>query len=181
VQKQVPDMPPAACSTQVSDQFVEASLFRLAMRQMASAVTIVTSGSGPCRRGLTATAVCSLSADPPSLLVCINKQTECHETIRRNGHFCVNALGADDQGLAGRFAGRDGSHGLARFAAGSWAELVTGAPVLQEAIAVFDCKLLNACDGGTHSIFVGGILAARVNTSQPILIYHSGSFVSLPQ
>src|SRR5690349_10286801 len=124
-------MPSSAYPSRAA-QFVEPSLFRLAMRQLASAVTIVTSGSGPCRRGLTATAVCSLSADPPSLLVCINKQTECHEIIRQNGHFCVNALGADDEGLAGRFAGRDGSHGLSRFSAGSWTELVTGAPVLQE-------------------------------------------------
>ena len=164
----------------LSARFVETAKFRLAMRQMASAVTIVTSGAGPSRRGITATAVCSLSAEPPSLLACINKETQCHELILRCGYFCVNVVGGDNEALANRFAGRDGSHGLARFSAGSWVTLATGAPVLEDATAAFDCKLLDSCDGGTHSIFIGGILETRINVAQPVLMYRSGSFVALP-
>lgn len=166
----------AACKPKISESFVDPAEFRAAMREMAAGVTIVTSGVGVHRRGLTATAVCSLSADPPALLVCVNRDAECHRAILDHGMFCVNVLGASSEALAGRFAGRDGIRGVERFAAGSWGTMATGAPVLQDAVAAFDCSLRESMDGGTHSIFIGQVEAITIGSSQAALIYRAGLF-----
>ena len=83
--------------------------FRAAMRQLAATVCVVTAGTGDGRRGLTATAVCSLSITPPSMLVCVNRQGAAHRAITENGCFCVNILGADQLDVAHRFAGQTGA------------------------------------------------------------------------
>jgi flavin reductase (DIM6/NTAB) family NADH-FMN oxidoreductase RutF len=166
----------AAVRPKTEDCFVEPAAFRAAMRELAAGVTIVTSGEGVNRRGLTATAVCSLSADPPTLLACINRDAECHRAILDHGMFCVNVLGAGGEGLAARFAGRDGVRGVDRFLRGSWSALATGAPVLEDAVASFDCSLREVLDGGTHSIVIGQVEALAVGASQPALVYRAGLF-----
>ncbi len=155
-----------------------ASDFRAAMRQLASGVTIVTSGSGPRRRGITATAVCSLSATPPALIVCMNKNSDCHQTVLSCGWFGVNVLAAEHEPLAQRFAGRGQVRGAARFLEGEWTELSSGAPVLRGAVATFDCVLHESLDGGTHSILVGQVIAARADSDRPALLYRSGAFLA---
>lgn len=153
--------------------------FRAAMREMAGAVSIIAAGCGSRRRGMTATAVCSLSAQPPTLLVCINKDTECHKAIVEHGAFSVNVLGANAEGLANRFAGREGTRGLERFAAGRWSALATGAPVLEDAVAVFDCTLRQSFDGGTHSVFIGDVSAVSTQGGQAALVYRAGRFAAV--
>jgi len=153
--------------------------FRAAMREMAGAVSIIAAGCGSHRRGMTATAVCSLSAQPPALLVCVNKDTECHKAILEHGAFSVNVLGADAEPLANRFAGRDGSRGLERFAAGRWGALSTGAPVLHDAVSVFDCTLRQSFDGGTHSVFIGDVASVATQAGQAALVYRGGRFATV--
>lgn len=166
----------AAARRKTRDSFVEPAAFRSAMRELAAGVTIVTSGVGLHRRGLTATAVCSLSVEPPTLLACINREAECHRVILEHGMFCVNVLGAASEALAARFAGRDGVRGAERFLHGDWGTLTTGAPVLGNAVAAFDCSLLEVLDGGTHSICIGRVEAVAVGASQPALVYRAGLF-----
>jgi len=155
---------------------VDADAFRAAMRELAAGVTIVTAGTADGRRGLTATAVCSVSADPPTLLACINRATDGHAAIAAAGHFCVNVVAAEHRDLAERFAGRDGSHGVERFERGDWDRLVTGAPVLADAVAAFDCRVVEAMSWGTHTIFIGRVAATRIAPARAGLVYRAGAF-----
>lgn len=152
--------------------------FRVAMRELAAGVTIITAGREHGRRGLTATAVCSVSADPPTLLVCINRSAEGHAAITESGSFCVNVIAVEHQRLAERFAGRDGARGAERFEHGEWRALATGAPVLADAIAAFDCKLVQAIDAGTHTVFIGAVTATTVSPQRAALLYRAGSFAA---
>ncbi len=146
------------------------------MRNVPSAVSIVTTGRRPGRHGLTLTAGCSLSTEPSSVLVCVNKSAGAHDTISGSLAFCWNILAAEHSDLALRFSGQDGSKGDMRFADGLWQELATGAPSLIEAICSFDCRVVEAHDAGSHTIFVGEVLAQTTNVDREPLVYLRGSF-----
>ena len=110
------------------------------MRHLAAHVCLITTvGSNGTRSGLTATAVCSVSPDPPTLLCCVNRQIAPFAAIRESGVFAVNVLGVEDRELAERFAGV--IQGEARFETGVWTTQITGAPLLESALATFDCRL----------------------------------------
>src|SRR5258706_320262 len=109
---------------------VGAAAFRDAMCRLGAAVHVVTTAGPGGKTGFTATAVCSVSDAPPTLLVCLNRRSQGGPILRENKVFCVNTLGADGQALADVFAGRTGAVNTQRFAAGSWATLKTGAPGL---------------------------------------------------
>ncbi|MFA5597202.1 MAG: flavin reductase family protein [Pusillimonas sp.] len=134
--------------------------FRQGMRRLAAAVCVIaTENNAGLRAGLTATAVCSVSASPPTLLVCVNRQNSSCEAIRDAGRFSVNALEQNDRSIAEQFASPvDAGQ---KFAHGTWGTLQTGAPVLQSAIVGFDCIVQNAVDVGTHTIFFGQIAGLR--------------------
>jgi flavin reductase (DIM6/NTAB) family NADH-FMN oxidoreductase RutF len=158
---------------------VEASDFKSAMRCLTGGVVIITAGIRHRRRGLTATAVCSLSAEPPSLVVCINRSAEAHEIIRQTGRFAVSILEEKHVALADRFAGRDGSKGESRFGVGDWNDRETGAPVLADAVAWFDCKVINAVEVPTHTLFIGLVVASSASDAKNPLIYLKGAFGTL--
>ena len=160
----------------VSERTIEPASFKAGMRHLAGGVCIVTSSSPDGRRaGMTATAVCAVSAEPPTLLVCVNRDTRSHDAIRGAGVFAVNVLDVLDQGLAHRFAGTVA--GDARFDGACWTQLVTGAPVLESALASFDCRIAQAVDVGTHRIVLGTVQALRLapGTGKPLL-YANGSY-----
>jgi flavin reductase (NADH)/flavin reductase len=140
---------------------MDPAAYKSAMRQLAGGVCIITSlGPEGQRAGLTATAVCSVSADPPTLLVCVNRDTRSHDVMREAGVFAVNVLDVLDQALAHRFAGtvaRD-----ARFDGACWTRLSTGAPVLESALASFDCRIAQVVDVGTHRVVLGAVQAVRL-------------------
>lgn len=138
------------------------SLFRDAMGRFSAAVTVITAGAPGNRLGLTATAVCSLSDDPPSLVACVNKQAAAHALILDSGCFGVALLGAEHATVAERFAGRFGTRGEARFEGLNWITGATGAPLLGDALAAYDCRLHQAVDGFTHTIFIGLIELIRL-------------------
>jgi flavin reductase (DIM6/NTAB) family NADH-FMN oxidoreductase RutF len=158
---------------------VGAEDFRRGMRRLAAGVTIVASAHGGERSGLTATAVTSLTAEPPQLLVCVNRSTATHEQIRKGEALCVNALALEHRALAERFAGIGGIHGPERFEAGSWTTLATGAPVLADALAAFDCVVVDAVDVATHTIFICRVVAVRAREDGVPLAWESGGFASV--
>jgi flavin reductase (NADH)/flavin reductase len=147
------------------------------MRRLAAAVCLITSvRPGGDRLGLTATAVCSVTADPPTLLCCINRGSGSHAAIREAGVFAVNVLALEDRSLADRFASAKVDWD-ARFDAGLWMRMKTGSPVLESALAAFDCRVAQAVDVGTHGILFGEIQAIRVRESQArSLLYAHGNY-----
>lgn len=158
--------------------------FRAAMRLLAATVNILTAGEGPARRGLTATAVCSMSVAPPSMLACVNRFGEAHKAITRTGSFCVNILADDQREVALRFAGQTApgtTPGTDRFAPYAWSRLSTGAPALDGAIVNLDCALASVTETESHSIFIGTVKAVRFGASTSPLLYCNRNFFSLSQ
>jgi flavin reductase (DIM6/NTAB) family NADH-FMN oxidoreductase RutF len=150
--------------------------FKRAMRHLAGGVTIIATEHQGVRTGLAATSVCSVSADPPTVLICINSTASAHDPIRESGRFSVNLLASDHDRIARGFSGQDGVRREDRFSLGSWAPLVTGAPVLENALASFDCRVVEVVKMSTHSVFFGAVagIASR-DVSKP-LIYAHGTF-----
>lgn len=156
---------------------MNAEVFKQAMRHCAGAVALVTVGRENGRRtGLTVTAVCSVSDDPPSLLVCVNRNASAHPRIREEGCFVVNFLGEEHGALALTFSGQKGIAGDARFSLGDWAARPCGAPVLADAIVAFDCQLREEFETKTHSIFIGSVRDVFVRTDASPLVYVRGGF-----
>ena len=154
--------------------------FRSAMRQVAGAVTVVTTrGQNGEPRGVTATAVCSLTVEPPSVIACINRETWVGKFAPESGNFCVNVLTRKQQPVAETFAGRTELTGADRFQVGDWADADTGAPVLEGAIASFDCDLEQAVDFATHVILIGRVRkTVSDNRDAEPLVYVGGGFTT---
>lgn len=152
--------------------------FRAAMRLLAATVNIITAGDGPDRRGLTATAVCSMSVTPPSMLVCVNRFGEAHRAITAARSFCVNILADDQREVALRFAGQIAPD-TDRFAPYRWSRLATGAPALDGAMVNLDCALASATETDSHSVFIGTVKAVRFGTSTSPLLHYNRDFFSL--
>lgn len=156
----------------------EAEHFKLGMRRLASGVSIVTTSADGEPHGMAATSVCSVSADPPALLVCVNRNATCHDVIRRTGFFCVNLLRDGDDELARRFstpAGRE-----RRFLDRDWQSLSTGAPALIGALASFDAEVIEAVEAQTHTVFIGRVKATALWQEDIVpLVYLNGQFDSL--
>ncbi|MFW7344798.1 MAG: flavin reductase family protein [Pigmentiphaga sp.] len=151
-----------------------ADSFKAAMRRVPSAVAIVGAAHQGERRGLIATAVCSVSAEPPQLLVCVNKRVRAHDHIRLAGHFGVSYLSQDQGDIAQAFAAPAGAP-EDRFRTGDWTSGSTGAPLLRQALAAFECRVAQAIDCGTHTIYIGEIVALAQKDDLSLL-YKSGLF-----
>jgi flavin reductase (DIM6/NTAB) family NADH-FMN oxidoreductase RutF len=146
------------------------------MRQLAAGVTLITTVHDGQRAGLTATAVCSVSAEPPQLLTCVNRRSETHRVIDRSGVFAVNVLASDQQHLAQIFAGATDIYGERRFEQAPWIELATGAPVLASCLASFDCRVVESVVAATHSIFIGSVEAMMLEPDLDPLVYVEGDY-----
>jgi flavin reductase (DIM6/NTAB) family NADH-FMN oxidoreductase RutF len=152
--------------------------FKRGMRHLAASVTLITTRHRDLRGGLTATAVCSVSAEPPQLLVCVNKSASAHDPIGEAGFFCVNILSPGHRKIAERFAGMDGVEGDDRFRdMGDWTTLTTGAPVLRGCPVSFDCRLVTRLSAGTHTIYIGEIVDLCLDATATPLLYADGTFV----
>jgi flavin reductase (DIM6/NTAB) family NADH-FMN oxidoreductase RutF len=157
---------------------IDATAFKKGMRHLAASVTLITTRHRDLRGGLTATAVCSVSAEPPQLLVCVNKSASAHDPIGHAGFFCVNILSPQHRKIAERFAGMDGVEGDERFRdMGEWTTLSTGAPVLLGCPVSFDCKLVAELSAGTHTVYIGQIIDLALDPAAHPLLYADGAFV----
>jgi flavin reductase len=154
---------------------IDPGLFKSGMRRLASGVSLVTTVLDGQPHGMVATSVCSVSAEPPSLLVCVNRSSKSHDPIRDAGIFCINLLGAEDDEIARRFSAPE--HRETRFAEREWASLVTGAPALADALASFDCRTAHTVPADTHTIFIAHVVAARVGQlGKGALVYLDGQY-----
>lgn len=155
---------------------------RYGMRHFAVGVTIISASDGEMRAGLTATAVCSVTADPPRLVVFVNKNVVANQVILDSGALCVNVMAGEQEEVAKAFAGMiEGVQGNARFEYGQWRELVTGAPALDGCLANFDCRVVKVFDESTHHAFLCEVLATRERNDGEALIYLNGGFRRIPQ
>jgi len=149
-----------------------------AMSLQASSVSIITTMTEDERFGLTATAVTSVTAEPPRLLVCVNKSGITHQKIIEAGRFCVNIVSDEQDGIAKAFAGM-GDTSIDRFNHGAWGVLKTGSPVLKEAVASFDCMLCDVSDQSTHSVLFGDVHAVSCHGRAEALLYGGRRFRQL--
>jgi len=156
---------------------VDAEQFKTGMRTLAGAVNIITSMHASHRYGMTATAVCSASAEPPTVLVCINKLAATHNAVAKSRVFCVNVLRAEDWELSTAFSG--GASGDTRFKTRDWARLATGSPVLIDALVSFDCRVAKTLAHGTHSIFLGQVEQILIGKKGKPLLYSEGQYAKL--
>ncbi|MBI3452272.1 MAG: flavin reductase [Rhodospirillales bacterium] len=166
-------------STAPIPALVPAEAFKDGMRRLAAGVTIITTQHDGELGGLTATAVCSLSAEPPQLLVCVNRTAAAHNIIDRGERLCVNVLARGHRKLAARFAGQNGIFGPERFRAGRWTSLTTGAPALTDALVSFDCTVSEKLHASTHTIFIGRVVDVRMQGNGKPLLYASGEYASI--
>ncbi|GAB3440623.1 flavin reductase family protein [Insolitispirillum peregrinum] len=161
---------------------VSAQDHKYGMRHFAVGVSIITTRDGDQRTGLTATAVCSVTAEPPRLVVFVNKAVAADQGILSSGALCVNVLAAEQEQVAKVFAGMvEGVHGEERFQHGQWSSLATGAPTLDGALANFDCRVVKVFDESTHHAFLCEVLATRERTDGEALIYLNGAFRTIAQ
>lgn len=153
---------------------IDANIFRSAMARLASAVTLVTTDGPAGRRGLVATAVTSITDSPPNLLVCVNKSTRSNAMIKHNGVFSVNVLNRDQEYMVSAFSGGVDTDPFTDPL--PWHRLETGAPVLHDALASLDCRLDQMINIGTHSLFIGQVVGARIGEHTDALVYFDRAF-----
>lgn len=134
--------------------------YRNAMSRLAAAVNVITSHGAEGRCGFTASAVCSVTDTPPTLLVCMNRSVQSAAAIRASGILCVNTIGHHHEELSMAFAGAGGVKDMeTRFGAGEWTTLATGAPVLADATVAFDCRVVEIREVGTHDVLFCEVVA----------------------
>jgi flavin reductase (DIM6/NTAB) family NADH-FMN oxidoreductase RutF len=149
------------------------------MRSLVGAVTVVAlQDVQGAAAGLTATAVCSLSVDPPSLLVCVNKTAPIAIALKHNAEFSVNVLAHDQIDVAQAFGGQKGLRGAGRFAYGAWVRSDRDIPLLVGAIAAFECVVVQMMDYATHHIVIGRAIDVHLRkTPSRALLYGDGKYL----
>ena len=150
----------------------DSTAFKGAMRHYPTGVTVVTSLRDSEPRGITINAFASVSAEPPTVLVCVNREARSYLYISESLIFCVNLLGAEQIELAERFSGKTRER---QFEDIGYDVAATGAPVLREAIGYFDCEVTHEHHAGSHSIFIGRVVACNARSGAP-LGYYNGAF-----
>jgi flavin reductase (DIM6/NTAB) family NADH-FMN oxidoreductase RutF len=142
----------------------------------ATGVTVVTVG-GDSPHGMTANAFASVSLDPPLVLVCIDHDARMHQALRRADAFAISVLAEHQEQVARHFASRHRPHGRAQFAAVDWSPgNRTGAPLIDGALAWFECTVWCVYDGGDHSIFLGRLISADRRDHDDPLVFFDGRF-----
>lgn len=134
--------------------------FREGMSRLGAAVNLITTDGPAGRHGITASAVCSVTDAPPTLLVCINRGAFIHDRLTANGVLCVNVLAAQHEALSAAFA--RWTPGQDRFALADWTRLSTGAPALSDANVAFDCRIGSRLEQGTHTVLFCEVLEVRL-------------------
>lgn len=164
----------------MTDASIDPDIFREAMQRLAAPVTAITTLDGNEPAGLMATAVCSLSADPPSLVICVNKTATAHDALLASGFLGVSLLPEAALEYAGHFARTKGKE---RFANAPWITRVTGAPIYSDAPVAFDCRIAKTYDGYSHTIVIAEIVDIHfAEQSDPYcLLWHQKGFVKIHQ
>ncbi len=145
------------------------------MGRFATGVTVITTRLGDDTHGMTANALTSVSLDPVLVLICVDKAADTHDILAQAGVFAVNILGSEQEELSRKFAAKRGedasklegiAHGIA----------VTGAPIIDGAIAYLDCLTVKQFAGGDHTIFLGEVVDARETSDGEPLLFYGGRY-----
>ena len=155
---------------------VDIQAFRDAMCRLGAAVHVVTTDGPAGKTGFTATAVCSVSDSPATLLICLNRGATSMPVLRGNGVFCVNTLRAGEENIADTFAGRTKAAREERFASGQWTKLTTGSPVLQSSVVAFDCRVTEVKSVASHDVYFGIVEAIHSGPPGAALVYHDRAY-----
>ncbi len=157
---------------------VDQKSFREAMARLGAAVNVITSNGPTGRCGFTASAVCSVTDDPPTLLVCMRRAGDLNGQFKENGVLCVNILAGSHQEISNSFASQSQAKNdvEARFAKASWETLVTGSPALSDALVALDCRIANIVEVGTHSVLFCEVQAVKLGEEAPALIYYKRGY-----
>ncbi len=153
--------------------------YREAMSSLAAAVNIVTTDGPMGRAGFTATAVCSVSDEPPTLLVCLNRNTSVYNAFNAHDNLCVNTLSPELRSLSDLFGGKCSMND--RFNATNWSTSVTGAPVLKDALISFDCIIVEQVQAGSHDVLLCQVQEINHNYGDQCLIYYQRNYHYLGQ
>ena len=170
---------PARPSIQPTMALATADEFREAMSRVASSVSIVSTAGPHGIAGFTCSAVCSVTAEPPTIMVCVNRRSAANAIIKANGVLCVSSLGAEQVELSQMFAGAGHVPMNERFAGPHWGVLSTGAPYCTASRVALDCRVADVREVGTHSVILAEVLStAHASDGEP-LIYHSRNYATL--
>ncbi|ALR21073.1 MULTISPECIES: flavin reductase family protein [Sphingobium] len=150
--------------------------FKQAMRRLATTIAIVTAGKGEECTGMAATAVMSVTADPPTLIVAVNRNASIAPILADEEEFCVNLLAARHQGLVGIFSGQ--KKGRERFETGDWQFNPDGPPVLGDAVASMMCRKSGAFEVSTHILYTGEVTGIVNHPEIDPLVWVDGTFAS---
>jgi flavin reductase len=151
------------------------------MARFATGVSVVAARHGPLLAGMTANAIASISIDPPLMMASIARRSETHGAIIGSHAFGVSVLAEDQQPLAECFAQPTTAIKLKGFCGADWHEAETGSPILEGALAYFDCRLSERHDGGDHTIFLGEIVAAGYREDAAPLLWYGSRYRRLAE
>ena len=155
---------------------IDRQQFRDAMARLGTAVNVITTVGPDGRLGFTASAVCSVTDDPPTMLVCMNRGSALNEAFKVAGVLCINTLASVQEPLSGLFAGSGDVPMAERFGRAQWSSLVTGAPVLDGALVSVDCRIAQVTEVGTHSVMFCEAVASRMGETRDGLIYFGRAY-----
>ena len=157
----------------------DAQIFREAMARLCAAVNIVTTAGPAGRCGLTATAFCPVTDEPPTVMICINRNSATNAVLKKNARLCVNILDQTHEAHARHFAGLTDIPMAERFASSEWADDVAGVPRLRQALASLSGRLKDVFEIGTHSVLVAEIDEIVLSGGGSGLVYFGRRFASV--
>lgn len=161
-----------------SNEDVATVVFKSAMRQLAGGVTVITAGRDSDISGMTVTSLTSFAADPPCVVVSLNKESSSLSLIKRYGAFGANVLASDQASVAESFTGRNGLKGIERFHGANLSRLASGTPLLSDSLAVFDCEVDHILERHSHVLLIGQVLDLRISPNKSAgLVYWNGRYV----
>ena len=166
--------------TVTSGEAIDARAFWTTLGQRATGLTVVTADSDDGPTGFLGLSAAHVTANPPTMLVSVDRKTSALAGIVSRRHFAVNFLPANAARVADAFAGKTGLSGAARFAAGEWRVLSTGAPVFCDALGVFDCTVDEILQRDDVSIIIGKVVAVASRAdADPLIFFRGKSYIGL--
>jgi flavin reductase (DIM6/NTAB) family NADH-FMN oxidoreductase RutF len=155
---------------------MDASIFRKAMGKNVTGVSVVTTQFAGEQHGMTVNAFLSVSVSPPTMLVSLGKKSRTAELVTKGKVFAVNLLADTQAHESDRFAGRHKDKEQNRFEGLLYRDGTNGCPLLDGALANLECKVLQAYDGGDHTLFVAEVVAGTFDEARSPLVYTTGSY-----
>lgn len=153
---------------------MDKQIFRNGMSNLGAAVNVITTQGPAGKAGFTASAVCSVTDSPPTLLVCLNRSASVFETFKTNQVLCVNTLATHQTELSNAFGGKTPMQ--ERFSKANWSTLSTQAPVLEDALVSFDCEVVQSMSVGSHDVLICEVKAMKQNQGLNALMYFNRAY-----